>query len=942
MDMRRTAALMITSGLALVLMLLMALAARAVAPTEEAYKIWEQQGVLEQKIAIWQAFKAAGGSFAAPSPFDPTRRAARLAAGINAPDTLPVLVIMVDFSDKTFPSGPQNGTPDKFDSILFSDKLSGGRVNPSGSMIDYYREVSYGAVQIRGTVVGPFRMPWTYTTYVGSDDGTTLSSTLARQAVDSADRIVDYSQFVSQTGQVNGVVILHPGAGAETGASPAIWSHMGAIAGYPSHDGVAITTYTIDPEEFGNQLQPIGVFCHEHGHVLGLPDLYDVDTSHTRSQGLGSWSLMASGNYNGNSKYPAHPDPWCKRTLNWIPQFIDVSSNMVNVRIPAAEFSPVVYRIRDTSVGTSEYWLIENRQGIGSDYGLPGSGLLIYHVDPIRMGWPVPNIDTLHYGIGVEQADGLDQLALAGSRGDGADPWPGSTNNRNFTDQSSPNSRLYSGATTEVGVWNISNSDSVMTADLDYSFSRPYITFDEHPDSLLIREAIGGNGDGVFDAGETVELFCRINNFMRDAYGWSMTLETSNPDVEFLTNHVRQVSQPGYPRLLYRQYNPNVANVPVTFRLKPGSKPSYTTFTLRILADSMFGTFDELFSKDFQFTIALGAPKVLVVDDDDGTKSDSVISSVFRRLNVPTKTWNKATLGSPSGADLSGFSSVFWVHGKKPTGTLTAADVAGLKTYLNGGENRNFCMASATAAQQLQTLDSAFLADYLHARFIDTTTSLVLWFFGKNGGHLGDSTKFKYGQLSQAQLISLGHMANIAPVAPGIRAFVGAGNSYGSPAIDTVGVTYSGSYKTVLLTFPIEFLSDADMAGDWKTRDTILSRILGFFGGASTSIDDPVVHTLPQSFSLGQNFPNPFNPSTIITYALSASENGRPATVNLSVYNLLGEKIITLVNKVQRPGNYAVAWNGTDRRGAKVASGVYFYRLSYGEQSATRKMMLLK
>ena len=936
--MRGTRALMITGGLTLIFVLLTTLAAQAVAPTEEAYEIWRQQGVLEQKIASWKAFKAAGGCSAAVSPFNPDRRAARLAAGINAPDTLPVLVIMVDFSDNTFEMGPVSGTPDKFDSILFTDKLTGGRVNPSGSMIDYYREATYGAIQIKGGVVGPFRMDSSYAWYVGSDDGFTRSPRLAYDAITKAYPTVDFQQW-AYNGMVQGVIILHPGGGAETGTPNAIWSHKNTVFPSAFYDGVSIATYTVDPEEFGSALQPIGVFCHEHGHVLELPDLYDVDGPST-SEGLGNWSLMASGNYNGDSKYPAHPDPWCKIRAGWITQAVNVTSNMQNVSIPAAEFNPVVYKIRgDTTVPLSEYWLIENRQRIGSDYGLPGAGLLIYHVDPTRSN----NTDYLRYAVGLEQADGLNQLALAGSRGDAADPWPGSANNRNFHDQSSPNSHVYADTTTQVGVWNISNSDSIMTADLDYSFSRPYIAFDKHPDSILLREAAGGNGDGIFDAGETIEFLCRITNAMRDAYGWSMTLATDNPDVEFLANHVRQQSVSGYPRLLQRQYNPQIANVPVTFRLKAGSEPSYTTFTLTILADSLYGSLDEKYSKSFQFTVSLGSPNVLVVDDDNGTKSDSVISSIFRRMNVPTRTWNKGSLGSPAGSDLLPYGSVFWVHGKKPTGTLDAAAVTGLKSYLNNGGN--LCMASATAAKQLATLDSAFLADYLHARYIDTNvTAPVIYFFGVNGGHLGDSTNYKYGNVSTSILTDLIKMTNITPVAPGLKAFVGSRHYSGlSPyIIDTVGVTYSGSYKTVLLTYPIEFLEDYQMAGGWKPRDTIIQRVLNFFGGSSTSIDDPVTHNLPNSFTLGQNFPNPFNPSTIITYALNRSQSGRPVNVDLSVYNLLGERVITLVNEAQRPGNYAVEWNGTNGRGAKVASGVYFYRLTYGEQSATRKMMLLK
>ncbi len=95
--------------------------------------------------------------------------------------------------------------------------------------------------------------------------------------------------------------------------------------------------------------------------------------------------------------------------------------------------------------------------------------------------------------------------------------------------------------------------------------------------------------------------------------------------------------------------------------------------------------------------------------------------------------------------------------------------------------------------------------------------------------------------------------------------------------------------------------------------------------------------TLPTEFRLEQNFPNPFNPTTEIQYALEA-----PGRVNLSIYNVLGQKVIELVNQWQERDVYTAKWNGIDEDGASVASGMYFYRLKRGEQTLTRKMILLK
>ncbi len=94
---------------------------------------------------------------------------------------------------------------------------------------------------------------------------------------------------------------------------------------------------------------------------------------------------------------------------------------------------------------------------------------------------------------------------------------------------------------------------------------------------------------------------------------------------------------------------------------------------------------------------------------------------------------------------------------------------------------------------------------------------------------------------------------------------------------------------------------------------------------------------LPSSFSLLQNHPNPFNPRTIIEYALP-----RDARVNLVIYNVLGQKVKTLVDGFQTAGFQSAEWDGTDERGNVSASGIYFFKLKAGDFSQTRKMVMLK
>jgi len=101
------------------------------------------------------------------------------------------------------------------------------------------------------------------------------------------------------------------------------------------------------------------------------------------------------------------------------------------------------------------------------------------------------------------------------------------------------------------------------------------------------------------------------------------------------------------------------------------------------------------------------------------------------------------------------------------------------------------------------------------------------------------------------------------------------------------------------------------------------------FSSLVTSIENEI---LPNKFSLSQNYPNPFNPITKITYTIIEKVN-----VNLSVYDILGREKLQLVNKKQNAGEYKVQINA-----ANLPSGVYFYKLTAGDFSSIKKMILIK
>ena len=130
--------------------------------------------------------------------------------------------------------------------------------------------------------------------------------------------------------------------------------------------------------------------------------------------------------------------------------------------------------------------------------------------------------------------------------------------------------------------------------------------------------------------------------------------------------------------------------------------------------------------------------------------------------------------------------------------------------------------------------------------------------------------------------------------------------------------------------------------GDLGTTDCYVPQWGGKIGIVIDSVPTAVTQpgdesALPLTFSLSQNYPNPFNPSTAIDYSLPTA-----SIVELAVFNQLGQRVAALADGLQTAGDHRVYWNGRDDDGNPVASGVYLYRLTAGDFTQSRKMLLLK
>lgn len=420
-------------------------------------------------------------------------------AGTGPVGNFNILVLLVEFTDN---ASAVNAS--FFDTLIFENQM--------GCVRHFYQQVSYGTLDIV-TVDLPSGTDWltatqTYSYYVDGQHGIYGTyphncQKLVEDLVDLADPLVDFSDYDNDSdGYVDALIVVHAGPGAELTADPDdIWSHKWGVTWSWSSsnlkDGVQIWDYTMQPEYWMSHYDmTCGVYCHELGHVFGLPDLYDTDYS---SYGIGKWSLMAGGSWNGSlGNSPAWPDAWCMTRLGYVTPTV-VSTNTTGVSVPQMASSPIAYKLWTSGSPSNEYFLIVNRQKTGYDSALPAEGLLIWHVDENINDygandneWYPGHTAYGHYKVALEQADGLWQLESTmpyGAISYAGDPFPGNTNNRTFDGSSVPASKDYAGSQTYVAVENVSNSSPVMTCDF---FVSPAGVEDDltesHPSDYELRQ----------------------------------------------------------------------------------------------------------------------------------------------------------------------------------------------------------------------------------------------------------------------------------------------------------------------------------------------------------------------------------------------------------------------------------------------------------------------
>jgi immune inhibitor A len=383
------------------------------------------------------------------------------------------LAILIDFEDNV-----ANTPVEHFTELLFSDGSF-----PTGSLRDYYKTVSSGKVSITGQVSGWHRMPQPYSYYVDNTtgEGSPYPHNAKRMVEDAVvtalkkDKLIQWDKYdINNDGMVDALYVVHAGPGAENQmpsvSSKYIWSHKSSVQNSVKvTNKTSIVQYLTVPED-----GYIGVYAHETGHLIfGWPDLYDSCPvrEELKIAGLGQWCLMAAGSWNGDGKTPAYPSAWCRYVQGW-PR-TNVISGKQNVTIPSAEESDEVY-VLPIKGKPNEYFILECRkerkEGFKFDLGLPGEGLLIYHIDENADN----NCKANHLAVGVVEGDGQEELqhtriGIFGNQGDTGDPFPGSTNRTYLNSDGFPNSKDYDDNPTGISISNIMWDEKKGTATISLS-----------------------------------------------------------------------------------------------------------------------------------------------------------------------------------------------------------------------------------------------------------------------------------------------------------------------------------------------------------------------------------------------------------------------------------------------------------------------------------------
>ena len=425
--------------------------------------------------------------------------------------------------------------------------------------------------------------------------------------------------------------------------------------------------------------------------------------------------------------------------------------------------------------------------------------------------------------------------------------------------------------------------------------------------SYTILDSASGNNNGRLDYGETASLILTLKNTYQDVTGVTVNIHSLDPILTVMD------SVSIFGNMLLGSTSSNAGD-PFTFTIGTDTSTSSLTLSIEITTDGNYQYHKEL-------DLPIGQRDILIVNDDQPSSS-SQISYYTQALDSLQKSydiWDTSTQGTP-GVNERSYPVIIWYTGEAVQNVLISEEQLFLQNYLDNG-GRLFLTGQNIGYDLVEQQNGiSFFENYLHANYVmNNSNDYAL--NGIPGDPIGADQTFIILGSGGANNQNSPDVITTIPFAQ-TAIFYDSTNQ-----TEQAAVYISGHHSLVYFAFGWEGINDA---GEAK-RVEVMQRILDWFDQQVNIIGTsnlPVV----ESITLFPNYPNPFNPVTNINYSLPFKGN-----VKLTVFDITGREVKTLVNQSQNSGYYSVSFDASD-----FASGIYIYKLQAGSFEQSRKMILLR
>ncbi|UCF05543.1 MAG: M6 family metalloprotease domain-containing protein [bacterium] len=812
-----------------------------------------------------------------------------------------------------------------------------------GTLSEFYEEASLGHLEVTGTVYDWIPLDYTEVYYTGGIyqglyPGRSRTGEMIQELLDALDPSVDFGLYdndgpddIPNSGDDDGfvdvLIIVHPTVGAECRNSFNMWSHSWLYSEWPASGGnpyatddpasgggsIRIEDYIVAPSvSCEGGLIEIGVYCHEIGHVLGMPDLYDYNGG---SSGIGHWGLMGAGNWN-TPESPAHFCAWTMEQMGWIVP-VTVDWRPRSLTLPPVHQGGIVVKM---PLPTRRFRWLGGREALVCGYtgaeaqardwpGDEGYGNL-WHESMIReFHYDASRPVTLEYDVSVYAESDYDYARILLERGTMVDTIAEYTGGLQLHEVIDIGSLLPSGAGDFV-------LRLLFSSDFNYSDEDGY--YDSNRDHAFLVDNVSVTGGGL-------DYF---SDFGEDAGGWR---GGSEPAEYFIIENRRRTGfdrhLPGQGMLIWHAESSTAYSI-------LGNSGGFSNIQARgLVLEEADGDYDLLIPENLGGNMGDSG--------DPFTGASGKIS--FGPTTVPSSQSNSAvaTPVTITGIDADGTSIAATFKGGMPQPVILSVEPTSVDTEVE----TSFTLDVRGEFMQ-------YGADCYLAIGRDTVRAEDVSWLGE-GRVIADFTTGELfaGQWDVAVVGGDGQTATAEAALEIISIYLSVLVTEDRDHIDLewalkdiAGVRGCLVYRSTDLG-EFELLSPDTLrseTGSYGFQDQAVEagsdysyRIVTFINGdeeKEITLRGPYSLDLP--FFVEQNYPNPFSERTNISFYVPAT-----STVTIDIYDVAGRRVGGMGTEQYGRGKYTRAWI-PDRN--RIGTGIYFCVIKAGTATAVKKLVLVR